>query len=60
LDRERCQLEGGDPPFGPRLQRHNLGRAEIQPHHLVEVRGGLLRGEAQVGRTDFDEFATRP
>ena len=27
LDRERCQLEGGDPPFGPRLQRDDSSLA---------------------------------
>jgi hypothetical protein len=60
LYRERRQLEGGDPPFGARLQRGDIARAEIQPHRLVEICGGLVRREAQICRADLGEFAPRP
>ena len=43
LHRERRQLEGGDPALGARLQRGDIARRQLQPHHLVEVRGGLVR-----------------
>ena len=60
LHRQRRQLEGGDPAFGAPLQRGDVPRGEIQPHHLVEVRGGLVRREAQIGGADLDELAPRP
>ena len=60
LDRQRRQLEGRDPALGARLQRGDFARAEIQPHHLVEVGGGLLGREAQIRRTDLGELAARP
>ena len=31
-----------------------------QAHHLVEVRGGLVGREAQVGGADLDQLAARP
>ena len=34
LHRKRCELQGGDPPFGARLQCGDIARAEIEPHHL--------------------------
>ena len=60
LHRERRQLECGDPAFGARLQRGDVPRRQGQPHHLVEVGGGLVRREAQVGGADLDELAARP
>ena len=60
LHRERRQLESGDPAFGAPLQRGDVPRSEIQPHHLVEVGGGLVRREAQIGGADLDELAPRP
>ena len=59
LHRERRQLERGDPAFGAPLQRGDVLRRQLQPHHLVEVRGGLVGREAQVGRADLDELAAR-
>ena len=35
-------------------------RRQRQPHHLVEVRRGLVGREAQVGGADLDELAARP
>ena len=60
LHRERRQLERGDPALGAPLQRGDVPRGEIQPHHLVEVGGGLVGREAQVGGADLDELAPRP
>ena len=31
----------------------------VQAHHLVEVRGGLVGREAQIGGADLDELAAR-
>ena len=59
LHRERRQLERGDPALGAPLQRGDVARGQVQPHHLVEVRGGLVGREAQVGGTDLDELAPR-
>ena len=33
--------------------------AQVEAHHLVEVRGGLVGREAQVGGADLDELAAR-
>ena len=60
LDRQRRQLESGDPAFGAPLQRGDVSRSEIQPHHLVEVGGGLVGREAQIGCADLVELASRP
>ena len=38
LDRERRQLERGDPAFGTPFQRGDIRRRQVQIHHLVEVR----------------------
>ena len=58
LDRERRQLQGSDPALGPTLQRRDIPRRQVQIHHLVQVRGGLVGREAQIGRADLDELAT--
>ena len=47
-------------PFGAPLQRGDVPRRQLQAHHLVEVRRGLVGREAQVGGADLDELATRP
>ena len=60
LHRERRQLERGDPAFGAPLQRRDVLRRQVQAHHLVEVRRGLVGREAQVGGADLDELAARP
>ena len=58
LDRERRQLQGSDPALRPPLQRHDIPPRQLQLHHLVQVRGGLLGREAQIRRADLDELAT--
>jgi len=60
LHRERRQLERGDPALGASLQRGHVPRGQLQAHHPVEVRRGLIRGEAQLGRADLDQLAARP
>ena len=60
LHRERRELERGDPAFGAPLERRDIPRGQVQVHHLVEVCGGLVRREAQIGRADLDQFAARP
>ena len=57
LHRQRRQLERGDPPFGASLQRGDVLRRQLQSHHLVEVRRGLVGREAQIGGADLDELA---
>ena len=59
LHRERRQLERGDPAFGAPLQRRHVPRRQLQAHHLVEVRRGLVGREAQVGGADLDQLAAR-
>ena len=34
-------------------------RGQVQPHHLVEVRRGLVGSEAQIGGADLDQLAAR-
>ena len=43
LHRQRRQLERGDPALGTSLQRGHVPRRQLQAHHLVEVRRGLIR-----------------
>ena len=59
LHRQRRQLERGDPPLGASLQRGHVPRRQLQAHHLVEVRRGLIGREAQLGRAGLDQLATR-
>jgi hypothetical protein len=59
LHRERRQLEGGDPPLRAALQRCDVLRRQRQSHRLVQVRRGILGGEAQVVGTDLDELGAR-
>jgi hypothetical protein len=33
---------------------------QIQAHYLVEIHRGLVGREAQIGRSDLDQLATRP
>ena len=58
LHRQRRQLEGGDPPLGAPLQRGHVRCGELQAHHPVEVRHGLLGREAQVGGAELDQLAS--
>ena len=60
LHRQRRQLQRGDPALGARLQRGDVRAGQVQAHHLVEVGGGLVGGEAQVGGADLDQLAARP
>ena len=57
LHRERRQLDRGDPPLGAPLQRGDVLRRQVEPHHLVEVRRRLVGREAQIGGADLDELA---
>ena len=58
--RECGQLQPRDPAFGPCLQGRRVFGREVEPHHLVEKRGRLIRGEAQVGRPKLGQLAARP
>jgi hypothetical protein len=60
LQRQRGQLEGGDPAFGASLQGRDVARGQLQPGDVVEVGRGFLQGEAQVGGSDLDQGAARP
>ena len=57
FDRQRGQLQGGDPALRASLQRRDIVGGQVQAHHVVQVRRRLVRGEAQVGGTDLDELA---
>ena len=57
LHRERRQLERGDPAFGPACENGELACREVQCHHVLEVRRGLVGGEPQIGRADLNELA---
>ena len=54
--RERGELEAGDPAFGALLERVHVGGVEVQAHRLVEELPRLIRGEAEVGAADLDEL----
>ena len=42
LERERRQLQGGDPALGAPLQRRDVGGVQVEPDDLVEVRRHLV------------------
>lgn len=57
--RQRGELERGDPPLRPLHQGGGVLRGEAQSRHLVEVRRDLVVGEAQIGAADLDQLAAR-
>ena len=58
--RERRQLEGGDPPLRASLECSEVGGREVEAVEVVEVAGHLLTREAQVGRADLDQLPASP
>ena len=54
--RERGQLQAGDPALGALLERLHVGRGEVEAHHLVEEVARLGRGEAQVGGAELGQL----
>ena len=59
-ERECGELQRGDPPLGAFLQGLDVPRGEAQSRRFVEVGGGLVGGEPQVGGTDLDQLAASP
>ena len=58
--RERRQLEGGDPPLGACLECCEVRGREVKAVEVVEVAGDLLTREAKVGGADLDELPACP
>ena len=58
--RDRGELQGGDPALGPGLQGLDVVRVQLQPGGVGEVGGRLLVGEPEVGRADLGELPARP
>ncbi len=58
LHGKRGQLQAGDPALGPRFQRGDIVRGELQTHRLVEKLSGFARAEAQVGGAQFGQLST--
>ena len=59
LHRQSGQLEGGNPALSSLFQRRHLRRAQMEAHDVVEVSGGLVSREPQVGRSDLQQVAAR-
>jgi hypothetical protein len=59
LHRQRRQLQPRDPSLGPPLQGCNVGCRQAQPHHLIEERRRLVRGETQVCRPQLRQLVAR-
>jgi hypothetical protein len=57
LNGQGRQLERRDPPLRAPLQRGDVVWRQGQTHHVVEVDGNLVGGEAQVRGANLDEFA---
>jgi hypothetical protein len=57
--REGRELQGGDPALGAPVERRDVVLGERQAHRPVEVGGGLLLGEAQVGGPDLEQLTPR-
>ena len=56
LEREACELEGGDPSLGAPLERGDLRLAQRQAHRTVQVLGRLLGREPKVGDTHLGKL----
>ena len=48
LHRQRRQVQARDPALGAGLERGDVLRLQLQFHHVVQERGDLLSGKAQV------------
>ena len=57
LDGQSGELQRRNPPLGALLQGLDVARREAQSRCFVEVRGGLVGRESQVGGTDLDQVA---
>jgi hypothetical protein len=57
--RQRGELDRGDPPLGAFAERPHVVVADPEPHAAVEVLGCLVGGEAQVGRAQLEQPAER-
>ena len=57
LHRQRGELQRGDPPLGSSFESVDVVRRQVQAHRVVEVGGGLVGGEPQVGGTDLEQLA---
>ena len=55
-DGQRGQLQSGGPALRSRAERGHVPGRELQGHHSVEERSGLVRGESKIGRSYLDEF----
>ena len=58
LQRDRGELQTGDPALGPAFERTDLVGGEVEVHDLVEKAGGLGRGEAQIGGAQLGQLAS--
>ena len=58
LQRERCQLQAGNPALGACRQRVGRRGRQRQAHRLAEKSHRLGRGEAQVIGAQLDNLAT--
>jgi len=56
-DRQGRELQPGDPPLRPGLERGDMLRAEAQAHDVVEEGGGLVLREPQVGGAHLAQLA---
>jgi hypothetical protein len=56
LQRQPGKLQAGDPPFRAGRQGGHAAGGEVEPGGLVQQRGRLLLGEAQVGGAQLGEL----
>ena len=53
LQRQRGQLQTGDPPFSAGFQRGDVFCSEVEAHYLSEEPSGFGRGKPQVRDAQF-------
>ena len=58
--RQRRELESGDPSLGALLEGDDLLRGERETHHVVEVCLGLIGSEAKVRGANLDQLSAYP
>jgi hypothetical protein len=60
LKRQSGQLQPSDPAFGAFPQRGKGHLGHFRPHRSPQHRGGLSRGEAQVGGAELGQLPAGP
>ena len=57
LQRQRGQLQAGNPAFGTVFQGGDVVDREVEAHRLIEESGGFGRRKTKIGGAQFGQLA---